>query len=55
MQSLGGSSRPLLAEASALYQELDTLRSWHPIFPAPLLLVSPMRLSHPMMCCREES
>ena len=34
MQSLGGSSRPLLAEASALYQELDTLRSWHPIFPS---------------------
>lgn len=32
MQLLGGCNRPLIAEASALYAELDTLRSWHPVF-----------------------
>ncbi|BDA40417.1 probable WASH complex subunit 1 at N-terminal half [Coccomyxa sp. Obi] len=34
ISSLSNCSQPLAAQASALYPELDALRSWHPLFPS---------------------
>jgi len=33
IQTLGSSTHPLAVEATALYPEIDELRSWLPLFP----------------------